>query len=721
MRLASTTCHVDPLRTVSRPAHTRRIVLSLGEAHAAVSGLVQERVRVAASAGIDASPQRQVFELLSAMADDARSVVLPREPRDIEDLPMVLVETLGTTKPQFRSRSEVELVAELEEWVQTSLPPLSLPSTTGEERETMPYLEWAALLQSYARYHSGVRWGVGDDGAAERTGSYYRRAYDLRPWHGLYCPEGHAAQIPYVHVLQWMLDGSPGTAAKESNPSWRQHRSSEVFQPPSWAEDGRWSSGRGFTALDVCSQSGYVVDLLLKAGASRVVAVDAQPEALGNTESTVQEHLRERRSTSADGHRHVQVKRCNLLPLASPSKGVITSAAPSSSTPSSVFASAAERRRRTARQQPRYIASASSSREATTSAEYSGPFDVLYYHPPLPSWCPLSALPASPPHASVWWRHVHAVCREPLPWLLCPSSQSSHPHMSLHALQQLVAALLEDCRETTSSPRLAVGGYAVLVLPRSYDPTEVFGEGNTASLADFALTQLDGCYDVVLRRRHRGPGLPLAAMPWVRRLLQVLPWGLSGDDYASFMQDQCWTDVLVLRKRPSAPTTATAVQSDQREEAPTALGGAFPQGVEWEDSFEYCEYKPKAGPGTRYHWTDLVSSHSYLEEDYYDDKQAAVKNFLAVGHTPTLQRTEVPTGPVTSASTAAAAREAAAAYKSLFAEELQGRYRRKMRKLALAPTQQQEYYIDEKLIKSEGAKVEFLNELSRWDLKDYDD
>lgn len=220
-----------------------------------------------------------------------------------------------------------------------------------EPWETISYTRLLGLLQSYMRYHRGVVWGVeqqeekmkkgdpysrgfGNDKESRKRAqtAFYKRRYHLHPWDNIYCPEGSAAQRPYVDILQWMLRSSSSASSTSStknsnsmaspNHSWGATlpKSLRAFHAPfsfsSSTRDER--CGKKFSAVDVCSQSGFAVDLLLKAGASHVLAVDTSVLATANTEANYHEHQREKRSSGSErgGSRRprVQIVQAGVLP-----------------------------------------------------------------------------------------------------------------------------------------------------------------------------------------------------------------------------------------------------------------------------------------------------------------------------------------------------------------------------------------------------------------------
>ncbi|KPI87652.1 hypothetical protein ABL78_3250 [Leptomonas seymouri] len=775
-------------------------------------------------------------------------VLLPCAAEEISDLPQYLVDCAGVRR-QRRSGigtlkevqdEEAALLEKWEEWVWTSIPSTMPTAATFSEiisgdgggahhplarHEVMSFPQLTSLLYSYSRYHRGVRWGAArhannndrngvgdparDDGAA--AAAYYRRQYRLHPWHGLCCPEGTAQQMPYVHVLRWMLAGKESKASPEE--LWGQHKALERFH----VSPGTVSP---FRALDVCSQSGYVTDLLLRAGADIVVAADADLHALGNTEATYHEHVRDGRSKRRG--QVLMTRRCDLLPM--PRK--IEEAAVSrklqeaqlnheSDSADTTSATAAERRRRRARNDGRgyngvrpgaqsVAGEAASSLAGLRPCADGSPFQVVYIHPPTPT----TAWPVVPAHAqpslhgTSWWQSLVRRAAEDgvppqliLPFLPCdafPAAGRRNPLATLSGLRRTIEALRSDVteRSPTSLPNssgsgrsisgeepqgsngsdalLSDDGYVVLVLPRTYDVDLLMREGeqrNSPSLADWVVAQLDGYYDLVLRRRclvhptsSTSSAMQLnafeeALVTYPHRLQHFKEQG--GDDKSALLgdascvgaavdmtqwkeqltrlyRDAWWQDVLVLRKNLTMMRRCAAARQDSRPllQHRLSLMRKAQKDVAWEDSFEYNEYHPRdTAQHTSHHWTDLIPTYSYLEADFYEQPSAVQRNFLALGHQPA---TPASTGYIVPSpqdsvaahekddGVAAASEQAAVGFHTLFAQELRTRRRSKLRKLALSPLEQQEWYIDDKLIRSSGARVELMNELSRWDLKDYD-
>lgn len=198
--------------------------------------------------------------------------------------------------------------------------------------------------------------------------------------------------------------------------------------------------------------------------------------------------------------------------------------------------------------------------------------------------------------------------------------------------------------------------------------------------------------------------------------------------------------------------------------------------IPWEDTLEYDEYLPATLP-THYHWTDQLPTFSYLEEDFLDrfplahtgdasraevrptrhrDEGASqalpgsgcrpdvipVANVLAHGpmSMERLRRTQagmpIEDGMRTRkecgipseegrerdfvSAWKASADAAATPSQSIFREELKKKRRinKKFKQMALSSSRdQQEWYIDEKLLQSEAAKVEWMNQISRFNFR----
>ncbi|EPY29724.1 hypothetical protein AGDE_09887 [Angomonas deanei] len=712
-------------RQFTSTAASRQFCLSLAEAHGVLSQqlFAYKKLPVTSASG--------AVHVTNKWWASARQIVVPRQLREIEDLPLFLLESLRVknthagaapvTNP-FAAMGEEEIIKGFLRWV-------SEHSVTHSE--WIAYVELMGLFQTFVRYHNGVRWGASPE-SSRSAGSYFRRVYSLHPYHHTYCPDGWDAQKPFVHILQWMLEKGSGDG---DSALWEKYRALEPFSPP--RQEGGVSD---YAALDVCSQSGFAVDLLLRAGARNVLSLDTMSRALENVEQTVSEHFADKRSSAG---KSVSVRCCDVLPEPG------TFAVQPDFAKESVFQDAATRRRKAARQLGQAL-DLELNAEPTRS---SGPFDVLYYHPPIPSLTPFTILSEAPGKHSVWWTQVGQ--QECAPFLVAPSAATAvddHPHLSLHSLEAMVNSLRLDVTQRAAKlppewrgtpPQRALlkdNGYCIFVLPRTYDVESLlYAEGgDKSSLSDWVLAQLDGFYDVVIRRRYPVQANMGAALGGVLDLLNRNQKAVKAE-VDQVCSRGMWVDVLVLRKNANAASLSLAANYPENyssrkkevEQLRSILREKEPDnvhhGVLWEDSFEYNEYKPKSLTKTNHHWTDLVPTYSYLEDTFYDNKEAVQSNFLAVGHPPRItKKTLLQSGatdgtvPVRSPQQYKQVTEAAAKFKSIFADELRTKRKAKIRKLALSPLQRQEWYIDEKLVRSEASKIEFMNELSRWDLKDYD-
>ncbi|RNF05820.1 uncharacterized protein Tco025E_07713 [Trypanosoma conorhini] len=693
------------------------------------------------------------------------TLFLPRDVvQEVDDFPMFLLSHFRRAVARAKEErpwSEGEIVEGFVDWMDMVLP--ASPSSGGEE-EVVSFVELMRLVQSFVRYHHGVRWG----GWATNT-EWHRGGYLLHPWHDTYCPTSRSEQMPYVHLLQWLLrrrpaqdeekritdTGSRGAAGVELSArdgAMRWWGATEPFSPPSWR--GEWSAGAtvGFAALDCGCHSGYMTDLLLKAGAQHVVGVDVAAHALGSAEATLREHLRERRSTTSVA-KTMRFIRCDLLPeLESVAKEGEAEASPLMEE-KNTLATAAARRRRQARhrrlpESPQASASIPAGATATEEGEV-GPFDLLVFHPPMQPLLPPWPLVQESPNVFEY---------------LPPGAEGHHPHSTLPALHRLLQQLLcsskaqgvshtQPRRCTTTTPLLQDGGYIAFVLPRAFDPKDILkyvsssqsysfnGGGYFASLSDAVTGALEGSYELVLRRRHSlagmcdagGDGVPRCDAVYLREFAHPQCQDRIRRELNAFYSTHQAVDLLVLRKKPVSDGSGVGARSggDKRNESHGASSVRANRGdnpLPFDESFEYMEYIPADGPPPQHHWTAMTPTYSYLEDDFFGSNAATAgasshkRNFLSVGHTASPVREENAEGPTANVSHAElqTLERNMQNYRSIFTGELKTRRRRRLRKMALQSVEKQEWYIDEKLVKSEGAKIDLLNELSRFDLQDWD-
>lgn len=240
-----------------------------------------------------------------------------------------------------------------------------------------------------------------------------------------------------------------------------------------------------------------------------------------------------------------------------------------------------------------------------------------------------------------------------------------------------------------------------------------------------------------------------------------------------------WVDLLVFKKKAATATTggdSTSLHPSMRRGTGTgtAVAGSaelpppYVAPVQWEDSLEYDEYLPAEFP-TQHHWIDAVPTYSYLEDDFIppgrrqrplitggDLLPQPPHRLSSVSHLPEanvlahgpltvekIRRVTVSSSPssrlekqneidgdrgsedqedddaVPVSAWKADADAASAMFHTIFREELRKkRSHKKFRHMALSSSRdQQEWYIDEKLIKSEAAKVELMNQLARFDFQ----
>ncbi|RNE99559.1 hypothetical protein TraAM80_08170 [Trypanosoma rangeli] len=693
------------------------------------------------------------------------TLFLPRDVvHEVDDFPMFLLRHFRRAVARAneeRSWSDEEIVEGFVDWMDMALP--APPSSSGEG-EVVSFVELMRLVRSFVRYHHGVRWG----GGATKS-EWYRGGYLLHPWHDTYCPTLHSEQMPYVHLLQWLLRRRPvqeekrrladaesrsassvGLSMKDDAMRW--WGATEPFAPPSWRGEGNATHAVGFAALDCGCHSGYMVDLLLKAGAQHVVGVDVAARALGSAEATLREHLRERRSATSVA-KTMRFIRCDLLPelesvveqatergkLASPLMGE-----------KNVLANAAARRRHKARRRcipdnPQATASHSAGAVAAREGEV-GPFDLLVFHPPMK---PLFSQ----------WPLLQELSNafEYLP----PGAEGQHPHCSLPVLHRLLQELLYSPKGQSDghtpprqrkTPLVRDGGYVAFILPRAFDPKDILqhisssqsnsfnGSGNHVpftSLSDAVTGALEGSYEVVLHRRHSLAGMcdtgevPLCDAVYLREFSHPRWRDQIKRELNDFYRTHQAVDLLVFRKKPGSSVHVEhgTNKSNERRRVDTVRAHPGEDLLPYDESFEYTEYVPADGPPLQHHWTALMPSYSYLEDDFFGSNAASTgssshkRNFLALGHTvsPVREegRTAGPDGNLSHADLQTLQRNMQN-YRSLFTEELKTHRKRRLRKMALQSLEKQEWYIDEKLVKSEGAKIDLLNELSRFDLQDWD-
>lgn len=678
------------------------------------------------------------------------TLFLPRDVvHEVDDFPMFLLRHFQQSRdPKLQEGGPVNeeaIINGFVDWMDLALP--TPAASSGREAGFVSFVELMRLVQSFVRYHRGVRWG----GGATRA-EWHRSGYLLHPWHDTYCPASRAEQMPYVHLLQWMLRRRPTRQGNEPladansdsafngsdvsevsrDDAMRWWRATERFSPPSW------KTNAGFAALDCGCHSGYMADLLLKAGARRLVGVDVSARALGSAEATLREHLRERRSTASET-KTMRLLRCDLLPELELAAQKEDSFAKKEG---NIMAAAAARRRCAARQRSFAADVESADASAVRNGDVDS-FDFLVFHPPIkplfPSWPLLEGTMGFVDHSAL-------------------DAGSDHPHSRLSALHVLLQQLLSSNggsddrtpQQRRRVPLLKEDGYVAFILPRAFDSKSILQHTSSASssrlvggraggdavppmsLADVVIAALEGPYKLVLERRHSVAGTrntgeerPRGHLPFLRAFAHPQFRDRIERELDAFYGMHHAVDLIVLKRKPN---TSSANESHEVCGEERRSGNPAENVLPYDESFEYSEYIPAEGPLPRHHWTEMTPSYSYLEDDFFGDNTALTsntsheRNFLAVGHPMSFnrrRRQQARDGDKWGEASLHAARRNMENYSSLFAAELKRKRGGRVRKMALQPLEKQEWYIDEKLVKSEGAKIDLLNELARFDMKDW--
>lgn len=794
----------------------------------------------------------------------SRQIFLPMDVHEIEDFSLFLAEVMRfnysevslLSKHHEAAEAEEKMIEDIQDWIVMHSPPVSaystdgtdstmhngrsvLPSSLAQEsegrkskddpldtgvtkdtthptaidpNEAISFPRLLGLLESYVRYHRGVPWGVRRSAAPSTSPSshssllheskekasrgYYKRLYRVHPWHDMHCPEDSANQRPYVDALLWMLWGKKCRSGSRPAPPASIRGFRAPFERP---------KDHPFTTLDMCTQSGFAVDLLLKAGAEEVTAVDTCWLSTSNAEATYHEHMREKRSGGSGGK--LRTIQADLLPAVkgsetNPRASTALSHRPLASTEAAanIYEDAARRRRRTAWELGHRLPSTSadtSSGSCSSLSSWGHQAHLVWYHPPVPSYVlPFRADSAAA--ATGWWRNVRKECSAlpypvptVLPWIAFPTPMA-HAHHSRRILHQLLDALTPT-GEKGGRHVVLPGGFIMFMLPRTYHLHEEWmaalekssqpdqkesTNGSTAvmegCLADSVLLHFDGtrsdneikklsnsegAFELIQFKRYPIPIADKTEAVWkfVVQTETVHRTGakgsVTGGDRSTALSGQLeshfpsqWIDLVVYRRK------------DVPNNSPTIDSVPFTNTVQWEDTLEYDEYLPSRFP-THNHWIDQLPSYSYLEDDFLEENSlgqhyhssrsssvtltpgsSAVHQGLpetnVLAHGP-LSKEKIERQRANAGSFAgglavnrvplAAWREdgekATAAFQSIFREELRKKRRtKKFRHMALSSSRdQKEWYIDEKLIQSEAAKVELMNNIARFDFhQDFD-
>ena len=177
----------------------------------------------------------------------------------------------------------------------------------------------------------------------------------------------------------------------------------------------------------------------------------------------------------------------------------------------------------------------------------------------------------------------------------------------------------------------------------------------------------------------------------------------------------------VARLRRVASTTVPLDRSCSRTERRAVQRGSVAPATQpaWEDTFEYQQYLPKNGPPNPHHWTELIPSFHHLEQGDlpFVDGTTAAGAVLATDQREAKMRKALmlrndPSATIAQSKRVMAVNQAAEANLSaVFGHELRTQRRTRARKLAFAAKANVEWYLDEKVAKSQAAKVEVLNEV----------
>jgi hypothetical protein len=467
-----------------------------------------------------------------------------------------------------------------------------------------------------------------------------------------------------------------------------------------WLQDNSSSLQEAQKVLHVGSGSGYLTDMIMKGlggTMASLLCVDHSRWALTATERTVQEHWRLKRSSHV--RKRVEMLECESVPSirtadAKRPPGVKQS----KSKPSGIGAAnlaAAERRRKLGRahRSGAVLEQDCKERTASPSAEslLTSSVDLLCVtsaplSPGSPVWGPFDAmqqeavLQHSAPYASVgginmWTAQVLAASQSPLRsggivTALLPFSPSSSP-------KDIIAAQL-----SAHNGSLAGRGSAweVLASKRSALCSSVpHAESFLAKRSAHKFLQLCGPQDPIQQHRFR------------REMVRYLTSGI-GSDFVVF------GDTAAMQHGSSARFSASQGNRQQ------------PIG-EWQDSFEHQHYLPKEGPTNALHWANMIDSFPHLETQQLPLPEAG--STLSPDQRRHLFAARNDASAVLGRSANIVNINAVAEdnLHSIFGHELRSRRQKKAKKLAFASSRNVEWYLDEKVVKSDAARVDVLNEV----------
>lgn len=455
--------------------------------------------------------------------------------------------------------------------------------------------------------------------------------------------------------------------------------------------------------LHMGTDSGYVTDLLmvgLGGNMTSLLCVDHSAHALSATERTLQDHWRLKRSSHI--RKRVEMLECESLPTMKPQATPATSlkGTPTTAKPGATNLAAAARRRALGRahrtgavlEQDRLDRTESSPSSAEGGSLLMSSVDLLCVSAApvsngFPAWSPLEAL------------KQHAVL------------QNTAPYATVGGMHRWMGQVLGP-----SSP-LRQGGVICVLLPFSLhcSPREIISAQLSAANGN-SVGGKSSAWDIVASRRSPlcasvsaaesmlsgrsariflnrcGPQDPLQQHRFYREMVRHVTRNI-GSEFIVF----------------SDSAMASLDNSNNRMPKKRSNGGA------WEDSFEHQNYLPREGPTNPLHWSNVVDSFPHLESDAHlqlgdgststallspEERQRLLAHrndaSAVLGRSPHIISVN-----------AAAERN----LQSIFGHELRTRRQKKAKKLAFASSRNVEWYLDEKVVKSDAAKVDVLNEV----------
>jgi hypothetical protein len=454
--------------------------------------------------------------------------------------------------------------------------------------------------------------------------------------------------------------------------------------------------------LHVGCSSGYFSDMIMKGTTLKsLLCVDHSAVALSATEEAIQEHWRMRRSSG--GNRcQIEVATSPLLPTfatRNTTTGGLAAPRERQTRLGPVGVTAAQRRRKLARAHRSGAVLEAHQRARVDDAApslFSFPVDVV---------CVTGSLASAVPSTTPW--EVEA-------------QETSVRHDSPYSCRSGVRKWMSSLLSSTGSPfGTTASGTVCALLPFSNHARaaseviqEILAEFHARPGSDNAvpwrlvhnqvscLCPTPQAVDAFVSRRstakllqHRAPKDPIQR----RRFLNEL--GL-------FLSKGTGSELVVLQR--DAVHNATSGRLD-------SLNRQMVEKPEWKDTFEYQQYLPKSGPTNPFHWTSAISSFPHLDPSNSSEVLPTkdLTSPLNVTQRQRLlqQRNDLSTTMGRSQHIMDINASAASNICTVFGHELRAQRRSRARKLAFASQRNVEWYLDEKVVKSEAARVEIMNEV----------